>query len=56
MDQQEAGFAIEPFNMKEERREGHFDDDFNYASLHRSMGIVCVRVGACMGMCVHRAA
>uniref|UniRef100_A0A7S0Q966 OCRE domain-containing protein n=1 Tax=Coccolithus braarudii TaxID=221442 RepID=A0A7S0Q966_9EUKA len=30
MDQKEAGSAIEPFNMKQERREGHFDDDFNY--------------------------
>eukprot|EP00308_Calcidiscus_leptoporus_P021849 CAMPEP_0119377498 /NCGR_PEP_ID=MMETSP1334-20130426/45198_1 /TAXON_ID=127549 /ORGANISM="Calcidiscus leptoporus, Strain RCC1130" /LENGTH=366 /DNA_ID=CAMNT_0007396443 /DNA_START=128 /DNA_END=1225 /DNA_ORIENTATION=- len=30
MDQREAGAVIEPFNMKQERREGHFDDDFNY--------------------------
>mmetsp|Transcript_30825 Transcript_30825/g.50992 ORF Transcript_30825/g.50992 Transcript_30825/m.50992 type:complete len:381 (-) Transcript_30825:40-1182(-) len=30
MDIKEAGIAIEPFNMKQERREGHFDDDFNY--------------------------
>merc|ERR1719424_2563996 len=31
MSQAEAGYAIEPFNMKQERAEGHFDDDFNYA-------------------------
>ena len=30
MSQAEAGYAIEPFNMKQERAEGHFDDDFNY--------------------------
>ena len=30
MGQQEAGIAMEPFNMKLEREEGHFDDDFNY--------------------------
>ena len=30
MDRAEAGTAIEPFNMKSERLEGHFDDDFNY--------------------------
>jgi len=30
MTQMEAGYEIEPFNMKQERSEGHFDDDFNY--------------------------
>jgi len=30
MDSSEAGFKIEAFNMDAERREGHFDDDFNY--------------------------
>ena len=39
MDQKEAGYAIEPFNMKNERSEGHFDDDFNYVrSPHPSQG------------------
>ena len=30
MDQTEAGYAIEPFNMRAERSEGHFDESFNY--------------------------
>ena len=30
MDSSEAGYKIEAFNMDAERREGHFDDDFNY--------------------------
>jgi hypothetical protein len=30
MDNAEAGETMEPFNMASERREGHFDDDFNF--------------------------
>lgn len=30
MDSKEAGGAMEAFNMEAERKEGHFDDDFNY--------------------------
>ena len=30
MDKKEAGFTIEAFNMNAERKEGRFDDDFNF--------------------------
>ena len=38
MEQAEAGGAIEPFNMKSERLEGHFDDDFNYVWKRKGQG------------------
>ena len=36
MDSQEAGGTMEAFNMDAERREGHFDDDFNYVWKRKS--------------------
>ena len=30
MEQADSGSVMEPFNMNSERREGHFDDDFNF--------------------------
>ena len=38
MDQADAGAVMEPFNMNNERREGHFDDDFNFVWKRKGEG------------------
>lgn len=43
MSQAEAGWAIEPFSMKEERAEGHFDEEGGYVCKHRREGATGAR-------------